>query len=142
MLGPLMSHELRYCYPLPTGCYEIDPKLFPPTPSYEVEPYRRSRPYGSSLPSQYNASCAGRKLKSTYEERKPLSDFTVAVAQGPAMAHWRQVVEIASANIFSMGVTEKGFSRDSRVAFTDPAMLWVGLLAGASTRRISRSEQK
>src|SRR5258706_10405698 len=33
MLGPLMSHELRYCYPLPTGCYEIDPKLFPPTPS-------------------------------------------------------------------------------------------------------------
>src|SRR5258706_11128937 len=33
MFGPLMSHELRYCYPLPTGCYEIDPKLFPPTPS-------------------------------------------------------------------------------------------------------------
>src|SRR6266478_7335755 len=33
MLGPLMSHELRYCYPLPTGCYEIDLKVFPPTPS-------------------------------------------------------------------------------------------------------------
>ena len=31
--GPLISHELRYNYPLPTGCYEIDPKLFPPTPS-------------------------------------------------------------------------------------------------------------
>src|SRR5258706_8154600 len=22
-----------YCYPLPTGCYEIDLKVFPPTPS-------------------------------------------------------------------------------------------------------------
>ena len=33
MLGPLMSYRLRYCYPLPTGCYEIDLKLFPPTPS-------------------------------------------------------------------------------------------------------------
>src|SRR6266478_160604 len=46
-----------------------------------VEAYRRSRPYGSSLPSQYNASCAGRRSKSTYAERKPLSDFTVAVGQ-------------------------------------------------------------
>src|SRR5229473_3689744 len=71
----------RYSYPLSTGCYEIDLKLFPPTPSYEVKPYRRLRPYGSSLPSQYNASCAGRRSGSTCEERKPLSDFTVAVGQ-------------------------------------------------------------
>jgi len=28
MLGPLISHELRYSYPLPTGCYEIDLKVF------------------------------------------------------------------------------------------------------------------
>jgi len=25
--------EWRYSYPLSTGCYEIDLKLFPPTPS-------------------------------------------------------------------------------------------------------------
>jgi len=73
----------------PHRCYEIDPKLFPPTPSYEVKPYGRSRPYGSSLPSQYNASCAGRKSKSTYADRKPLSDFTVAVGQGLPMARRR-----------------------------------------------------
>src|SRR5258708_17498152 len=71
----------RYSYPLSTGCYGIDLKLFPPTPSYEVKPYRRLRPYGSSLPSQYNASCAGRRSRSTCEERKPFSDFTVAVGQ-------------------------------------------------------------
>src|SRR5258708_35545784 len=81
MLGPLMSHELRYNYPLPTGCYEIDLKVFPPTPSYEVKPYRRSRPYGSSLPSQYNASCAGRESRALVCQHKPLSDFTVAVEQ-------------------------------------------------------------
>src|SRR5260370_473837 len=81
MLSPMMSHELRYCYPLPTGCYEIDLKLFPPTPSYEVEPYRRSRPYGSSLPSQYNASCAGRNQERLHVSTSPLSDFTVAVGQ-------------------------------------------------------------
>ncbi|SRR5216684_1553565 len=27
-LGPLISHEGRYSYPLPTGCYETDLKVF------------------------------------------------------------------------------------------------------------------
>src|SRR6266851_2570304 len=44
-----------------------------------VEACRRSRPYGSSLPSQYNASCAGRESRALAWKHKPLSDFTVAV---------------------------------------------------------------
>src|SRR5258708_18570580 len=100
MLGPLMSHELRYNYPLPTGCYEIDLKVFPPTPSYEVKPYRRSRPYGSSLPSQYNASRAGRESRALACKHKPLSGFTVAVGQGLPMADGRYAIESASVDIF------------------------------------------
>src|SRR6266853_676462 len=50
--------------------------------------------HSTTLPAQEE------KSKSTCEERKPLSDFTVAVGQGPLMAHRRQVVEIAGANIF------------------------------------------
>src|SRR5216684_1714937 len=46
-----------------------------------VEAYGRSRPYGSSLPSQYNASCAGRESRALACQHKPLSDFTVAVEQ-------------------------------------------------------------
>ena len=46
-----------------------------------VKPYGRSRPYGSSLPSQYNASCAGRESRAPACKHKPLSDFTVAVEQ-------------------------------------------------------------
>src|SRR5258708_676801 len=69
-----------------------------------VEAYGRSRPYGSSLPSQYNASCAGRESRALACKHKPLSDFTVAVEQDLPMAHWRQVIEIAGANIFSKGV--------------------------------------
>src|SRR5258708_16888871 len=87
-----------------------------------VEAYGRSRPYGSSLPSQYNASCAGRESRALACKHKPLSDFTVAVEQDLPMAHWRQVIEIAGANIFSKGVIEKGClgwaaqgSRDARV---------------------------
>jgi hypothetical protein len=31
--GPLISPGQRYSHPLPTRCYEIDLKVFPPTPS-------------------------------------------------------------------------------------------------------------
>src|SRR5258708_26096428 len=65
-----------------------------------VKPYRRSRPYGSSLPSQYNASCAGRRSRSTCEKRKPLSDFTVTVVQGLPVARRRLEIETTLANIF------------------------------------------
>src|SRR6266853_6269011 len=61
--SPLISHGAAVQLSALHRCYEIDLKVFPPAPSYEVKPYRRSRPYGSSLPSQYNASCAGREIK-------------------------------------------------------------------------------
>src|SRR6266567_1684264 len=81
MLGPLISHGAAVQLSALHRCYEIDLKVFPPAPSYEVKPYRRSRPYGSSLPSQYNASCAGRESRALAWKHKPLSDFTVAVEQ-------------------------------------------------------------
>jgi hypothetical protein len=71
---------------LATGCYEIDLKVFRRL-HLSVEPYRRSRPYGSSLPSQYNASCAGRRSKCLRSDRKPLSDFTVAAGESSLLAH-------------------------------------------------------
>src|SRR5258708_24878949 len=89
----------RYNDPLSTSVMRSISKSFRRL-HLEVEPYRRSRPYGSSLPSQYNASCAGRRSRSTCEERKPLSDFTVAFGQGLPMADGCQVIEIAGANIF------------------------------------------
>src|SRR6266853_4681056 len=100
MLGPLISHELRYCYPLPTGCYEIDLKVFR---RLHLTKWSRTGVHSltevhyhhsTTLPAQEG------KSKSAYEERKPLSDFTVAVGQGPVMAHRRQAIEIAGANIF------------------------------------------
>src|SRR5260221_256039 len=81
MLGPLMSHELRYCYPLPTGCYEIDPKVFPPTPSVSggVRAFTALRKFITITVQRFLRM--KRNQKSTCEERKPLSDFTVAVGQ-------------------------------------------------------------
>ena len=79
MLGPLMSHELRYCYPLPTGCYEIDPKLFPPTPSGSggVQAFTALRKFITITVQRF----LRRKKIKACGERKPLSDFTVAVEQ-------------------------------------------------------------
>src|SRR5260370_29176616 len=76
-ISPLISHGQRTTIRSPQGVMRSISKSFRRL-HLSVKPYRRSRPYGSSLPSQYNASCAGRGSKSTDAERKPLSDFTVA----------------------------------------------------------------
>src|SRR5260370_33236626 len=52
----------RYSYPLSTGVMRSISNCFRRL-HLSLEAYWRSRPYGSSLPSQYNASCAGRKIK-------------------------------------------------------------------------------
>ena len=79
--GPLISHELRYSYPLPTGCYEIDLKVFR---RLHLTKWSRTSVQGptevhyhhsTTLPAQED------KSKSACEERKPLSDFTVAAGQ-------------------------------------------------------------
>ena len=87
--GPLISHELRYSYPLPTGCYEIDLKFFR---RLHLTKWSRTGLHGptevhyhhsTTLPAQEE------KSKSTYADRKPLSDFTVAVAQSLPVARRR-----------------------------------------------------
>src|SRR5260370_17017300 len=70
----------RYNDPLSTGVMRSISKSFRRL-HLSVEAYGRSRPYGSSLPSQYNASCAGRESRAPACKHKPLSDFTVAVEQ-------------------------------------------------------------
>jgi hypothetical protein len=55
--------------------------------------------HSTTLPAQEE------KSKRACEQRKPLSDFTVAAGQGLQMADGRQVLEIAGANIFSKFVT-------------------------------------
>jgi hypothetical protein len=87
-----------------------------------VKPYR---PYGptevhyhhsTTLPAQEE------KSKRACEQRKPLSDFTVAVGQGPLMAHRRQVLEIAGENIFLKFVTGgNGFAWDRSARDVDEA---------------------
>src|SRR5258708_26375236 len=70
----------RYNCPLSTGVMRSISKSFRRL-HLESEAVQRSRPYGSSLPSQYNASCAGRESRALACQHKPLSDFTVAVEQ-------------------------------------------------------------
>jgi hypothetical protein len=53
----------RYNDPLSTGCYEIDLKVFPPTSSVEVKPYRRSRPYGKFITITVQRFLRRKKLK-------------------------------------------------------------------------------
>src|SRR5260370_29530863 len=85
MLGPLISPELRYSYPLSTGCYEIDLKVFR---RLHLMQWRRTGVHGptevhyhhsTTLPAQEENS------KSACGERKPLSDFTVA---GEKALYW------------------------------------------------------
>src|SRR5216684_6274394 len=94
----------RYNDPLSTGVMRSISKCFRRL-HLSVEAYGRSRPYGSSLPSQYNASRAGRESRALAWKHKPLSDFTVAGGQGPPMAHRREAIEIAGANILRRCVT-------------------------------------
>ncbi len=76
-------------YTLSTGCYEIDLKVFPPTPSVSgaVQAFTALRKvhyhHSTTLPAQEEDQ------RALTGERKPLSDFTVAVGQSLLMAHRR-----------------------------------------------------
>ncbi len=62
MLGPLMSHELRYC-------------------ADSIWQWRRTGVHGlTKVHYHHNTTLPAQEedLKSAYEERKPVSDFTVA----------------------------------------------------------------
>src|SRR5258706_16336368 len=90
-----------------------------------VEAYRRSRPYESSLPSQYNASCAGKEIKERLRGAQASFDFTVAVGQALKWFMGAKKLKLQTRIFF--------FRRDSPTA---AATLWPqrGMKTGVSRR--------